>query len=614
MCTISEIKYYCNINNPAGALFLTGEWGSGKTYLIEHILTKELEKSHIIVRVSLFGMATSEDLHKTVKANWIEKCGGPLGIISKLSKNKGPFESLVKKISNKHIDPDWLTLLFSQNFMDYIQMTNRSGEKKVVLVFDDLERTKLDHEVVIGVINDYCENQHFNVIVIADEARIQGDIFVRYKEKVILRTLRYQPDYQSIVDGIIEEIEDQKYKNTLIANKQTIANLLGGSDSKGASLDNKSKEDAKKYSPKYLRDEDAEKQRIITMINNRPHNIRTLKAALQDFSRVFSLLMENNIDNIDIWLYSFLSFSMAAKANLLRKPDEYGMITPSTDVYILYPGYYEAQCMPEVLAVWILNGIWDEDKLTDYMKQYNKDSESLSPKSLVKGSSIYSLEEDVVKEGMKELLEDAYFGELTFDEYVHFIANAMETRTIGLLEFKIDWANVRSGIEKRIENDIQNRIRNEYHHLVINDFTGFSEEEIKTYKVIESARQQALTKYGTNKAIYIETMKGNLSEAFRELSNLQFNFLDREMADATFDAFKRINNHEKEFFPIQFKAIWQNYSHFFESDASCEELTTKSLQHLKAKLNALCEEYEAFPIKKFHTEQFIRVVDELLSK
>ena len=36
MNTKDEIVYYCEELHPVGALMLTGEWGCGKTFLIEH--------------------------------------------------------------------------------------------------------------------------------------------------------------------------------------------------------------------------------------------------------------------------------------------------------------------------------------------------------------------------------------------------------------------------------------------------------------------------------------------------------------------------------------------------------------------------------------------------
>ena len=72
--TLEELIYYCNEAEPTGAFMLTGEWGCGKTYLLENDLKKKLEKTHIIVRVSLFGINSVEALNEAVKKQWIAKC------------------------------------------------------------------------------------------------------------------------------------------------------------------------------------------------------------------------------------------------------------------------------------------------------------------------------------------------------------------------------------------------------------------------------------------------------------------------------------------------------------------------------------------------------------
>ena len=62
MSSLDELIHYCNEPDPVGALMLTGEWGCGKTYIIEKDLAEALKDTHIIVRVSLFGM---NDVGKT---------------------------------------------------------------------------------------------------------------------------------------------------------------------------------------------------------------------------------------------------------------------------------------------------------------------------------------------------------------------------------------------------------------------------------------------------------------------------------------------------------------------------------------------------------------------
>ena len=43
MDTLAELKYYCQEENTFGALLLTGQWGCGKTHLINHQLCENAE-------------------------------------------------------------------------------------------------------------------------------------------------------------------------------------------------------------------------------------------------------------------------------------------------------------------------------------------------------------------------------------------------------------------------------------------------------------------------------------------------------------------------------------------------------------------------------------------
>ena len=72
MNTLDELIYYCEEKEPVGALMLIGEWGCGKTYLIEHELSDKLKESHIIIRVSLFGISSVEVVAAIVKQSWTD--------------------------------------------------------------------------------------------------------------------------------------------------------------------------------------------------------------------------------------------------------------------------------------------------------------------------------------------------------------------------------------------------------------------------------------------------------------------------------------------------------------------------------------------------------------
>ena len=66
MNTIDELVNYCHEPEPAGALLLTGEWGCGKTHIIEHDLKRELS-DYAVIRISLFGVSSADELRRNMK-------------------------------------------------------------------------------------------------------------------------------------------------------------------------------------------------------------------------------------------------------------------------------------------------------------------------------------------------------------------------------------------------------------------------------------------------------------------------------------------------------------------------------------------------------------------
>lgn len=73
MNLIEELKNYCEINEPVGALMISGEWGCGKTYLINNIFIPSVKDKYVIVCVSLFGINSLDALRVEVKKKWLEK-------------------------------------------------------------------------------------------------------------------------------------------------------------------------------------------------------------------------------------------------------------------------------------------------------------------------------------------------------------------------------------------------------------------------------------------------------------------------------------------------------------------------------------------------------------
>ena len=73
MSTLSELEYYCHEENSFGALMFTGEWGCGKTHLIEHELADRLGEDFIIIRISLFGESSIESINRKVQKAYFQE-------------------------------------------------------------------------------------------------------------------------------------------------------------------------------------------------------------------------------------------------------------------------------------------------------------------------------------------------------------------------------------------------------------------------------------------------------------------------------------------------------------------------------------------------------------
>lgn len=298
MSSLDELVYYCKIKNPVGALLLTGEWGCGKTYLVENKLKKELDNSCVIVRISLFGIKSTEELHNTVKKSWINAKGGLLSKANTLGKYKKLLEKIADLIPHEQAK-GIVGGIVSYNFLDLIDIDNKIGEKNVVLVFDDLERSRIDLQEKLGVINEYCENRHFNTIIVADETKLNDAGYKEFKEKVIQRTIHFSPNYKEVVQNIIDNVNNEPYKQLLLQNEQYMTAILSGKNTDGDSLDNYAKETPKSIEHFYEREGINIDERKKLLQSSRPHNIRSLKSAIQDFERVFRILEKKQIEDIN---------------------------------------------------------------------------------------------------------------------------------------------------------------------------------------------------------------------------------------------------------------------------------------------------------------------------
>ena len=370
MSTVTELARYCNEIGHQGALLFTGEFGSGKTYLIENDLSKELEDTHIIVRISLFGIDNAKALNDAVRNQWFLSCTPILG---KLKKERDKLESnnIFTKITsvftrkpNVSLSGVLAAVVLSFDPMDYVRIEpevtlvykdeNKKKHKlvkKVVLVFDDLDRSKMDWVQAMGNINDYCENQDFKTIIIAnnekylsESAKNSASSYKVVTEKIVARKVLNLPDYKKIVHNIIvaERMwQSREYTIFLYNNEDLILDIFSS-------------------------DPPTRQERM-----GKYHNIRSLIVALKEFYRVFEVLTKYNVPNQEKYLNSFVTYTLISKNGICKDGNPYYDVTEE-QVKQLYPDYDPAY-MPASIQQWVEYGNWNDEQIIKDLTASNID-------------------------------------------------------------------------------------------------------------------------------------------------------------------------------------------------------------------------------------------------
>lgn len=293
-------KVICNfIKTPTtGALMISGNWGCGKTYHIEHEVFPELiKKRYIPIRVSLFGMSNINELPARIIGNYadsdIDFQSKKKLIASKVIVKGAKFLSALK---NDYVDIN--TLFESTNSFWYRFLPN----DKAIIVLDDLERTteSINIQLLLGTINDLIEQRKYKIIIISNNDYLEKNNLI-FKEKVIEKTIVYEPNIVEIYKTLISQgnyIND--YKEFML-NSDCISIINPDNDTY--------------KSPTVKKD---------------LRNIRILKFTIEHFYKVFSCIWQKQKNKSDEFFIIFLKslwawtvgLSIGYKKNMITDRDK----------------------------------------------------------------------------------------------------------------------------------------------------------------------------------------------------------------------------------------------------------------------------------------------------
>lgn len=213
---LAIIKGYLERNNTNYAVLINGKWGSGKTYWVRNELNQEFSsekkvKNLKLIYISLYGINTMDDLCKKIVLQILLTLSNN-NFINKLNRNSNVGVNtgvgVIKKLyeTGTRFLPENINKILSTTIPFHeISKTLLLNNKNLVLCFDDLERTTLKIEVLLGCINDYVEHTNAKTIIVANEEEIKGlDEYNKIKEKIIGKSFNFEPDFGKIIDCVID--------------------------------------------------------------------------------------------------------------------------------------------------------------------------------------------------------------------------------------------------------------------------------------------------------------------------------------------------------------------------------------------------------------------------
>lgn len=252
------VNDYLEIKETTYALLIDGGWGAGKTFFVKNKLMRKIEVKkydslHDIrisknnesivykpIYVSLFGLESISDLEKEIF----------LAVKPILGNNKNSIiagTQVGNLVLNAVALFGYRTGTKNVDLQPFIKAwMGIKGE--MLLIFDDLERCRINYVELFGFINKFIEQDKIKTIFIADEKQIirktdeygkinniEGDEvkdiraqeYKRFKEKVIGKTLDFSPIEEISTLSLIEKYRLQdSYYRFLSSHKKLIANVF----------------------------------------------------------------------------------------------------------------------------------------------------------------------------------------------------------------------------------------------------------------------------------------------------------------------------------------------------------------------------------------------------
>ena len=221
---IDAIKHYIKIPKCYySAVLINAPWGAGKTYFVKNVLYTEVKKelqnaNKYMIYISLNGINSVDLLCSRFNLAKLKLSNKPknknniaydsLNVIS-------AFSDLLSEENQKKINAA-LKITGSMVKISKKLVMSFKGEE-IIFILDDLERSTIPIEELLGCVSDIAEQEGCKFILIGNEEKIKDqDKYYEIKEKIIGHTYLFKQDVQSIINNELKDKELKDYEGKII--------------------------------------------------------------------------------------------------------------------------------------------------------------------------------------------------------------------------------------------------------------------------------------------------------------------------------------------------------------------------------------------------------------
>lgn len=224
------VENYLKKDKTTFAMMLSGEWGTGKSFYINGELkdfvelwkgnqknNNENDNNYELIVISLYGMSSLQDLSQRIcyernhMLHNVVKVGGTVvKITAKTLINFISMPQILGDAADKVVDSaGQITDQIIKHIDESIDLTGK------LLVFDDVERTKIDIEDLFGYVNNLCEQDKVKVLLVADEKKVKEKFkekkksYDDIKDKVVGDTIHFETDLSASIKDISDMLKKQ---------------------------------------------------------------------------------------------------------------------------------------------------------------------------------------------------------------------------------------------------------------------------------------------------------------------------------------------------------------------------------------------------------------------